>query len=156
MLENVQIHATKLVDGIGNLDYEEKLKRLNLPSLAFRRFRGDLIELYKHFHHYDQDTIPPSFQRRERVTRKHEYQLLQRRAKDGIRDVRQTMADLKHGLIFCCILEGWLSLIRRSFTSDNNYSQCCIYPACISININNPFITNDHQIIWRNSNAISD
>ena len=65
------------------------------------------------------------------------------------------MAYLKHGLIFC-ILEGWLSLIRRSFISDNNYSQCCNYPACISININNPFISNDHQIIWRNYNAISD
>ena len=47
-------------------------------------------------------------------------------------------AYLKHGLIFC-ILEGWLSLIRRSFTSDNNYSPCRNYPLCISININNPF-----------------
>ena len=69
MLENVQIRATKLVDGLGNLDYEERPKHLNLPSLTFRR--GDLIELYKHFHHYDQDTIPPSFQRKEEVTRKH-------------------------------------------------------------------------------------
>ena len=29
----------------------------------------------------------------------------------------------------------------------NNYSQCCIYPAYISINKKTPFITNDHQII---------
>ena len=78
-------HVTEssIVDGLGNLDYEERLKRLNLPSLAFRRFRRDLIEIYKHFHHYDQDTISPSFQRRERVT--HEYQ---RKAKDGIRGVQ--------------------------------------------------------------------
>ena len=66
-----------------------------------------------------------------------------------------TYPHLKHGLIFC-MLEGWLSLIRRSITGDNNYSQCCNYPACIIININNPFISNDHQIIWRNYNIISD
>ena len=70
-MENVQIRATKLVDGLGNQDYEERLKRLNIPSLAFRRFRGDLIELYKHFHYYDQDIISPSFQRRERGQDKH-------------------------------------------------------------------------------------
>ena len=56
------------------------------------------------------------------------------------------MAYYKHGLTLS-ILEGSLSVIRRSFTSDNNYSQCCIYPAYISINIKTPFITNDHQII---------
>ena len=56
-----------------------------------------------------------------------------------------TMAYYKHTA--SCILEGSLSVIRRSFTSDNNYSQCCIYPAYISINIKTPFITNDHQII---------
>ena len=51
-LENVQIRATKLVDGLANLTYPERLKRLELPSLVFRRRRGDLIEMYKHFHTY--------------------------------------------------------------------------------------------------------
>ena len=31
MLENVRIRATKLVDRLGNMDYPERLKRLNLP-----------------------------------------------------------------------------------------------------------------------------
>ena len=33
MLEIVQIRAAKLVDGLGNMDYPERLKRLNLPTL---------------------------------------------------------------------------------------------------------------------------
>ena len=49
ILEKVQMRATKLVDGFGNLDYPERLKRLNLPTLVYRKKRGDVIELYKHF-----------------------------------------------------------------------------------------------------------
>ena len=36
-VENVQVRATKLVDGLGKLEYSERLKRLNIPTLAFRR-----------------------------------------------------------------------------------------------------------------------
>ena len=31
MIENVQIRATKLVDGLSDLDYPERLKKLELP-----------------------------------------------------------------------------------------------------------------------------
>ena len=44
MIENVQIRATKLVDGLGKLKYKDRLARLNLPTLAFRRIRGNMIE----------------------------------------------------------------------------------------------------------------
>ena len=43
-LERVQIRATKLIPGIRNLSYTERLKRLKLPTLKYRRLRGDLIE----------------------------------------------------------------------------------------------------------------
>ena len=59
-IENVQIRATKLIDGFGKLDITEKLKRLNLPTLAYRRNRGDMIELYKHFNTYDKSILPPT------------------------------------------------------------------------------------------------
>ncbi len=37
----------KLIPGMKDLSYEERLKLLNLPTLAYRRIRGDLIETYK-------------------------------------------------------------------------------------------------------------
>jgi hypothetical protein len=30
-----------------NLSYPERLKKLGLPTLAYRRIRGDMIEVYK-------------------------------------------------------------------------------------------------------------
>ena len=84
-IEKVQIRATKLVDGLKHLEYEERLKKLDLPTLAYRRMRGDLIEVFKHFHAYDQATIPETFQTCDRTTRTHNFQLLSRKPKDGVR-----------------------------------------------------------------------
>jgi len=48
LLENVQRRATKMVPKLKDLPYEDRLKVLNLPSLFYRRARGDIIEIYKH------------------------------------------------------------------------------------------------------------
>ena len=47
LLENVQRRATKLVPGLYQLSYPERLKKLKLPTLAYRRARGDMIQMYK-------------------------------------------------------------------------------------------------------------
>ena len=44
MLEKVQERATKLVDGMKNMNYAERLKKLDLPTLQHRRERGDMIQ----------------------------------------------------------------------------------------------------------------
>ena len=87
MIENAQMRATKLLDGMGNLNYAERLKKLDLPTLVYRRARGDMIEIYKHFHTYDGE-MPSSFQPRNRPSRKHDFQLYQRTQKDGKRGVQ--------------------------------------------------------------------
>ena len=46
-IENVQRRATKFLPTLKNLIYEEHLQKLDLPTLQFRRLRGDLIETYK-------------------------------------------------------------------------------------------------------------
>ena len=47
LLENVQRRATKLVPGLANLSYPDRLRQLNMPTLAYRRLRGDMIQTYK-------------------------------------------------------------------------------------------------------------
>jgi len=46
-LEKVQKRATKLVTSLKKLSYSERLKCLKLPTLTYRRHRGDMIEVYK-------------------------------------------------------------------------------------------------------------
>ena len=46
-LESVQRRATKQLPELSNMSYEERLKKLELPTLSYRRQRGDMIELYK-------------------------------------------------------------------------------------------------------------
>jgi len=41
------MRATKLLNEVKHLWYVERLKYLNLPTWQYRRFRGDMIMVYK-------------------------------------------------------------------------------------------------------------
>jgi hypothetical protein len=47
IIENVQRQPTKQLSGFKELSYSERLKRLKLPILSFRRERGDMIDCNK-------------------------------------------------------------------------------------------------------------
>ena len=50
LLERVQRRATKLVTEIRMKTYSQRLQELKLPSLSYRRLRGDMILLYQILH----------------------------------------------------------------------------------------------------------
>ena len=45
-IEYIQRRATKLIPTLKTLTYEERLGKINLPTLVYRRARGDMIETY--------------------------------------------------------------------------------------------------------------
>ncbi len=48
--ENIQRRATRQLPGMRDLSYPDRLKRQKLPTLVFRRVRGDMIQCYKILH----------------------------------------------------------------------------------------------------------
>ena len=46
-IESLQKRATKLIPELKGLSYQQRLERLRLPTMEFRRCRGDMIEMYK-------------------------------------------------------------------------------------------------------------
>lgn len=50
-VEKVQRRATRLVHDLRDHAYNNRLEELNLPSLNYRRRRGDMIMIYQLLHH---------------------------------------------------------------------------------------------------------
>jgi len=47
IIEQIQKRATKLVKECKSLSYDDRLKLLNVPTLSYRRARGDMIKVFK-------------------------------------------------------------------------------------------------------------
>ena len=73
----VQRRVTRLVPKIRNKEYPERLKKLKLPSLAYRHRIGDMIEVYKYTHSLYKVPVQPVEVELTR-TRGHSYKLLKK------------------------------------------------------------------------------
>ena len=60
-LENIQRQATRMVNCLKHLPYNERLKKLGIPSLEYRRLRADVIEVYKIVNQIDRIPIDKFF-----------------------------------------------------------------------------------------------
>ena len=79
-IEDVQKRATRQIPGFKVLDYPQRLKLLGLPTLTFRRLRGDMIETYKIVNgHYDKE-VAPELPKSNTSTRGHNKKLFKKRA----------------------------------------------------------------------------
>ena len=77
-LEAVQRRATKILPNLKNLSDAERLRKLSLPTLTYRRIRGDMIELYKIMHGFYNSDACPKLELNLYKTRGHSYKLFKR------------------------------------------------------------------------------
>ena len=88
MIEAVQRRATKMIPGLAKLSYEERLRRMDLPSLEYRRIRGDAIETFKYLHgKYSVNTVTLLLRHEPKgmTTRGHSLKLQKRECHSNIR-----------------------------------------------------------------------
>ncbi len=85
LIEAVQRRATKMIPALEDCSYEERLKILDMPSLMYRRARGDMIEVYKYTHGLY--TVNDSLLTRDddNTRRGHGYKLRKRHCKTATR-----------------------------------------------------------------------
>ena len=77
--------------------YKDRLKFLKLPTLCYRRLRGDMIETYKILNNYDSKIIPNLLLNNSDRTRGNKYILKITKAKHDLR---------KHSFVYVCLKFG--------------------------------------------------
>ena len=84
-VETVQRRATKMLACTKNMNYEERLRFLDLPTLVYRRHRGDMILTFAMINGlYDPDVIP-TFVMRNGGNRGHSKMIYIQRSNTEIR-----------------------------------------------------------------------
>ena len=74
-IERVQRMATKMIPELRELTYEERLEKLQLPTLHERRERGDLIAMFRNVKGLEKLDRQDLFEQDDGRTRGHEYKL---------------------------------------------------------------------------------
>ena len=85
-LEKVQRRATRQLPQLKGLSYEDRMRKLQLPTLRYRRLRGDMIETYKLLHDIYDPILPKLLDPVEKsTTRGHSFRLPKKSAKNNIK-----------------------------------------------------------------------
>jgi len=122
LLERVQKRATKMVNGISNLAYEERLKKLNMFSLRYRRLRGDLIEVFKFVNGLERGYLVEMFEfNRNNAIRGHKFKIKVNHSRTRLRQTFFTNRVVEHWnqLPENIVSSSTLNIFKNSI--DNHY-----------------------------------
>jgi ribonucleases P/MRP protein subunit RPP40 len=115
VLEKVQRRATKMIKGMGTLQYDERLEKCGLTTLDKRRCRGDLIETYKLMTNKEEIPFSRFFQLANRTgLRGHRYKIL-----------KKSEGNIKQKFFSSRVVNAWneLSVDTVSVNSVNNFKR---------------------------------
>jgi len=88
LLERVQHRAAKMVPGLRHLTCEERLRKMDLRTLVYRRAKGDAIDTYKYLngnYMVDYSQLLQSHQTRGLETKGNGWKLLKKSSRSNLR-----------------------------------------------------------------------
>ena len=100
LIENVLRRASKMLPRLSNLTYEERLAKIEIPSMKYRRMRGDMIMVYKVLNGYEPSLEHLFAVDNNSITRGHNFKLKKPPFKTTIR---------QH-FFNNCVVNNWNSL----------------------------------------------
>ena len=124
-IEKVQKRATKLVSTIKNLEYPERLKKLNLTTLKYRRKRTDILQVFRLFHGIDNIDINQFFKLNSHNTRGHNYKIEKPRCSTNLRAnsfshrIVNEWNNLPPKVVNCATINAFKSALERHWTNDD-------------------------------------
>ena len=108
-VEQIQRRATKMIIGLENLSYEDRLKKLDLPSLQHRRRRADMLQVFKIVMQLERIDFSDFFQYGTSFTRGHNKKLFKPRPR----------LDIRKNTFSSRIINDWNSLPQSLIDSES-------------------------------------
>ena len=133
-IENVQRRATRVLQELQGLEYKDRLIRLGLPTLEYRRARADVIEVYKLGHGLDKISINILSPRDNSNTRGNTHKLYKPRARINMRKnsfshrVVDTWNSLSTDTIEAQTLNCFKSRLNKNWKDQSKFIAQCYNP----------------------------
>ena len=123
-IEKVQRRATKLVKSLSNLEYDERLYRLKLDSLNFRRRRADVIQVFRIVKGIDNIKTSQFFEfQKDERTRGHNLKIFKTHCRCNIRAnsfSQRTINDwnsLSQDMVDCKTVNSFKSALKKHWAN---------------------------------------